>query len=150
MSIFEKEIAAGGSITRNAMDCGGNLFAVIICIPSQPAIINVRGLRPYTLQAVDEDGGLCELSSQLVPVKPLFCSLGEALNTAVFVLSARQVEVSDQLRLIVGKHVVALVGAMPFVGRAIQDVVHGPLAFAMRILDQVIVPKIAHARHDPA
>src|SRR5439155_1651762 len=148
--ILKQEIAAGGRGARDAMNRGGNLFAVIIRVPGQPGVVNVRSLRPDSLQTVDEDGRLCKLSTQLIPVKPLFRPLGIAFYAAVVVRPARQIEISDQLWLIVRKHVVALVGAVPFVCWAIQHVVLGSFGFAMRVLHQVIVPKIAHARHDPA
>src|SRR5437016_11527378 len=148
--ILKQKIAAGGRAARDAMNRGGNLFAVIIRVPGQPGVVNVRSLRPDSLQTVDENGRLCKLSTQFIPVKPLFRSLGIAQHARVIVCPARQIEVSDQLWLIVRKHVVALVGSMPFVCWAIQHVVLGPLGFAMRVLHEVIVPKIAHARHNPA
>jgi len=59
-------------------------------------------------------------TSQFVTEKPLCGSLSETLHTTILVLPARQIKVTDQLRLIVGQHIIHLVGAMPFVGGAIH------------------------------
>ena len=119
MSIFKEKIAARWRAAVYAMDCGGNLFAIVIRCPHQLGIINVRGLWADSLQTVNENWRLSINSPQLVPVKPLFCSLGHTFHATVFVLPARQVEVPDQLRLVVGQHAVALIDPVPFVGRAI-------------------------------
>ena len=83
MAVLEKEIAPGGNAARTRMIGRLGRATILRHDPLDARVQQVGGMRAMALEAIDEDGGRGELSTELLAVMPVAQTIGVVIPSPI-------------------------------------------------------------------
>src|SRR4051812_35543812 len=151
MAVFEAKVATFRNPAALPVNRSIDLLTLEVRGPREPRIENIRRLRSERLKTINQNRCTGVLAVEFVFKKPFRGPLSSGRNIGVAATPAGKIEITHQLIPTIRVDHAPFGGAMPEVRRAEQHVINRAfgLARGAMILDQVIIPKIAHLRIHP-